>query len=81
MDVLAFRIPYTKRHVRFLEETTALLDVLQIQYRTAVIVHYEEQWSEVGFYFVDERCAQIGATLCKITSMKLVSREALGLKP
>lgn len=80
LDTLAFRIPYTKRHIRFTEETEALLKMETISYRVEVIDHEADQYAELGFYTAEKDLARAEAVVT-ITSRKLIPREKLGLEP
>lgn len=74
----AFSIPYTKRHVRFTEETEALLDKMDIKYEAKVRNDYEDQQSYLDFYVNEEDLDK--ANVCvQMTSKKLVPRKDLGL--
>lgn len=77
-DVVAFSIPYTKRHIRFTEETEAALRVAGIPFRSHVRIEYEDQYSTLDFYVApaDEERA---AAVVQLTSAKAIPRASLGL--
>lgn len=47
--VVAFSIPYTKRHVKFTAETEEALEKLRIQYTAVAQENYEQQETNLVF--------------------------------
>lgn len=45
----AFRIPFTRRHMKFTEEVREALDAEHIEYEVEVVVHYDAQESNLEF--------------------------------
>lgn len=75
----AFSIPYTKRHIRFTEETEALLNKMNIKYNCKVRIEDEAQESFLDF-FVSTKDLDKANVCVQMTSKKLISRKDLGLR-